>query len=177
MEPELKEGVASRPGAGWVERCGRQGRSHFTRLNEGGTSGLWPNVLQILQREHALCELHLPLRRGRSSPGGWRCSRPQGASGLCRLAANSKKNQNQNTEVSQDCSSNNDHGIRPLEQSKAFLDRRFEITAEEKVNVFSAAKVDKRRIKAWEDQQIYNETLSIMKLPVRVSSNSKSSYQ
>lgn len=85
-----------------------------------------------------------------------------------------RKNQNQNTQVSQDRSSNNNHGIRPVEQSKAFWTRRFEMTAEEKVNVFSAAK---RRVKAWEDEQIYNNTLSIMKLPVRVSSNSKSSYQ
>lgn len=119
MEPELKDSVASRPDAGWVGLCGHQGSGHFTSPNEGGAPGMWSNVLRVVQCEHALCELILPLRRGQSSPGGWRCSRPQGASGLCRWAANSKKNQNQNTKVSQDCSSNNNHGIRPVEQSKA----------------------------------------------------------
>lgn len=132
-------------------------------LTKGGASGMWSNALWVIQCENALCELYLPLRRGRSSPGGWRCSRPRGASGLCRWAANSKKNQNQNTEVSQDCSSNNNHGIRPVEQSKAFWTDRFEITAEEKVNVFRAAKIKKHLIEAWEDQQIYNKTLSILK--------------
>lgn len=120
MEPELKDSVASRPDVGWVGLCVHQGRCRFTRLNEGGAPGMWSSVLRVDLCEHALRELCLPLKRGRSSPGGWQCSRPQGASGLYRWAANSKKIQNQNTEVSQDCSSNNNHGIRPVEQSKSF---------------------------------------------------------
>lgn len=61
-------------------------------LNEGGDPGMWSNVLPVVEFKQALCELYLPLRRARSSPGGWQCSRPRGASGLCRWAANSKKN-------------------------------------------------------------------------------------
>lgn len=85
--------------------------------------------------------------------------------------ATKKKNQNQNTEVSQDCSSNNTHGIRAVEQSKALWTDALKLQPEEKPNVFRPVEIKERRIKAGPDQHISNKTYPYWN---EITSNSES---
>ncbi len=87
---------------------------------------IWCSTYIYLNFKILFSSLYLPWRRGRSSPGGWRCSRPQGAFGLYHWAVNrqQEKDSFKNTGVSQDCSPKYNHRIRPVEQSKVFVSQR-----------------------------------------------------